>query len=82
MVNVMFYLCMFCVALSMELFILCVACLTVFLNCLGKQFAIFLGVFAVEYYGLVMCCWRCSIGYTVYGLPKNVRIVPVIPVCI
>ena len=26
--------------------------------------------------------WRCSVGWTVYGLPKNVRGVPVIPVCI
>ena len=33
-----------CVALSMDLFVLCVACLTVFINCLVKQFAICLGV--------------------------------------
>ena len=38
---------MFCVALSMDLFVLCVACLTVFVNCLVKQFAICLGVFAI-----------------------------------
>ena len=30
MVSVMLYHCMFCVALSMYLFVLCVACLTVF----------------------------------------------------
>ena len=30
MVSVMLYPCMFCVALSMDLFVLCVACLTVF----------------------------------------------------
>ena len=36
-----------CVALSMELFVLCVACLTVFVNCLVKQFAICLGVFII-----------------------------------
>ena len=30
----------FCVALLMDLFVLCVACLTVFVNCLVKQFAI------------------------------------------
>ena len=41
------YPCMFCVALSMDLFVLCVACLTVFVNCLVKQFAICLGVFAI-----------------------------------
>ena len=40
MVLVMFYLCIFCVAL----FVLCVTCLTVFVICLVKQFAISLGV--------------------------------------
>ena len=68
MVSVMLYPCMFCVALSMDLFVLCVACLTVFVNCLVKQFAICLGVcyFVVECDGVVVCGWRCSIGY---GLP-------------
>ena len=47
MVSVMLYPCMFCVALSMDLFVLCVACLTVFVNCLLKQFAICLGVFVI-----------------------------------
>ena len=53
---------MLCVALSMDLFILCVACLTVFVNCLVKQFAICLGVFVIECDGVVKCGWRCSIG--------------------
>ena len=44
MVSVILYPCIFCVALSIDLFILCVACLTVFVNCLEKQFAICLGV--------------------------------------
>ena len=35
------------VALLMCLFVLCVACLTVFVNCLVKQFAIYLGVVAI-----------------------------------
>ena len=43
----MLYPCMFCVALLMDLFVLCVACLTVFVDCLVKQFAICLGVFAI-----------------------------------
>ena len=30
MVSILFYPCMFCVALSMDLFVLCVACLAVF----------------------------------------------------
>ena len=46
MVSVMLYPCMFCVSLSMDLFVLCVAGLTVFVNCLVKQFAI-LGVFSI-----------------------------------
>ena len=45
--SVILYPCMFCVALSMNLFVLCVACLTVFVNCLVKQFAICLGVFVI-----------------------------------
>ena len=40
----MLYPCIFCVALLMELFVVCVACLTVFVKCLVKQFAIFLDV--------------------------------------
>ena len=35
------------VALLMCLFVLCVACLTVFVNCLVKQFAMCLGVVAI-----------------------------------
>ena len=38
---------LFCVALPINLFVLCVAWLTVFLNCLVKQFALCLGVFVV-----------------------------------
>ena len=34
MVSVMLYHCMFCVALSMDLFVLCVTCMTVFVNLL------------------------------------------------
>ena len=51
--SVMLYPCMFCVALLMDLFVLCVACLTVFVNCLVKQFNMF-GCdcyFVVECYG-------------------------------
>ena len=35
------------VSLSMDLFVLCVACLTVFVNCSVKQFAICLDVFVI-----------------------------------
>ena len=45
--SVMLYPCMLCVALLMRLFVLCVACLTVFVNCLVKQFAMCVGVVAI-----------------------------------
>ena len=38
--SVMLYLCMLCVSLLMCLYVLCVACLTVFVNCFVKQFAV------------------------------------------
>ena len=47
MVSVMLYPCILCVALLMYLFVLCVVYLTVFVNCLVKQFAICLGVVAI-----------------------------------
>ena len=43
----MLYPCILCVALLMDLFALCVACLTVFVNCLVKPFAIFFGVVVI-----------------------------------
>ena len=45
--SVMLYPCMVCVALLMCLFVLCVACLTVFVNYLVKQFAMCLCVVAI-----------------------------------
>ena len=47
MVCVILYPCILCVALLLYLFVLCVSCLTVFVNCLVKQFAICLGVVAI-----------------------------------
>ena len=55
--SVIFYLSSLCVVLSMDLFALCVVCLTVFVSCLVKPFAICLGVD-------VFCClmlWKCSV---------------------
>ena len=46
-VSVMFYTCILCVALLIDLFVLCVACLTGFVKCLVTQFAICLGVVAI-----------------------------------
>ena len=44
MVSVMLYPYMVCAALSMDMFVLCVVCLTVFVNCPVKQLAICLAV--------------------------------------
>ena len=43
----MVYPCILCAALLMYLFVLCVACFTVFVNCLVKQFATCWGVVAI-----------------------------------
>ena len=45
--SVMLCPCIFCVALLMDLFVLFFACLTVFVNCLVKQFAMCLGMVSV-----------------------------------
>ena len=45
--SVMLYPCILCVALLMDRFVLCVACLIVFVNCLVNQFALCLGVVAI-----------------------------------
>ena len=52
----MLYPCMFWVALSMELFVLCVACRTVFVNCLVKQFAICLSVVVILLLNVMDLC--------------------------
>ena len=45
--SVMLYPCVLCVSLLMCLFVVCDVCLTVFVNCLVKQFAMCLGVVAI-----------------------------------
>ena len=47
MVSVMLYPCILCITLLVYLFVLCVACLTVFVNCLVKQFTMCLGMIAI-----------------------------------
>ena len=59
--SVMLYPCMLCVTLLMCLFVLCVACLTVFVNCLVKQFAMCLGVVAI--------CYGCVCGGALLDRP-------------
>ena len=48
----------------------------VFMNCLVTQFTIYFGVVAILLLNVIAVF---SVGG---GLPKNVRVVPVVPVCI
>ena len=61
----------------MVLFSVCnaitVECCVLYPWCMGV-----FGMIAVVYGRMLFS----SVGYTVYGLPQNVRVVPVIPVCI
>ena len=84
MVNVMLYPCMSCISLLMALIVLCVECLTEFVNCLMKQFAICLGVIllfnVIELFSVVVCAQLdrlCMVFQRVC-----VCVVPVIPVCV
>ena len=63
----------------MDPFVLCVAYLTVSVNCLVKQLTMCLGVVNIL---LLNGMDVFSVGGGVYRLPKNVCVVPVIPVCI
>ena len=74
MVRFMLYPCIFWVDLPMNLFGFCVACLTVFGEIIHNNFRC--GCYFLSSVG------RCSVGYIVYGLPKSVCDVPVIPMCI
>ena len=72
------YPCMFCVALLMDLFVLCVACLTVFVNCLVKQFAMCVCVFAI----LLLNCYVLLVRGALRMVFQRMCVVPVIPVSI
>ena len=58
--SVMLYPCVLCVALLMCLFVLCVACLTVFVNCLVKQFTMYLGVVAILLLNVIVVFSVCG----------------------
>ena len=84
MVSVMLYHCILCVALLMDLFVLCVACLKVFVNCLVNQFAIVLDVVGIFLLNVIevlsigggaLLDIPCIVFQIMWG-------VPVIPVCI
>ena len=69
--SVIVYQCMLCVSLSMDLFALCVACLTVFVNILVKQFTIHFGV-VVDLLLNVKELFTVVGGALLYGLPQSV----------
>ena len=77
-VSVMLYPYMFCVALSIDRVVLCVACLTVFVNCLVKQFAICLGVFVILLLNVMelLSVVGGALLDRPYNLPTNVCVVP------
>ena len=63
--SVMLYPCMFCVALLMDLFVLCVGVFDGVCELLGETIRYMFGCdcyFVVECDGVVVCGWRCSIG--------------------
>ena len=81
----MLYPCMLCVALLMCLFVWCVGCLTVFLNCLVKQFAMCLGVVAILLLNVIDEFSAC--GGALFDRPcmvflKSMCVVPVIPMSV
>ena len=54
------YILVFCELLYLS--VLCIACLTVYVNCMVKPFAMCLGVFVIECDGVVEFGLRGSIG--------------------
>ena len=78
--------CMLCVSLLMCLFVLCVACLTVFVNCLVKQFATCVGVLAILLLNVMDVFSVC--GVALFDRPCMVFqrvcvcVVPVIPMSV
>ena len=82
--SVMLYPCMLCVALLMCLFVLCVACLTVCVHCLVKQFTMCLGVVAILLLNVMDVLSAC--GTALLERPcmvfQRVCVVPVIPMSV
>ena len=65
----------------MCLFVLCVACLTVFVNCLVKQFAMRLGVVAIWLLNVIDVFSVCG-GALLDSIPKSLCVVPVMPMSV
>ena len=82
---VMLYPCILCIVLLVYVFVFYVVCLTVFVNSLVKQFAICFGVVAIlllNFMAVFSVGGYALLWIDMHGLPKNVCVVPVIPVCI
>ena len=76
---------MLCVAMLTCLFVLCVACLAVFVNCLVKQFAMCLGVIAIlllNFTDVFSVCGGALLDRPCMVYPKSVCVVPVIPMSV
>ena len=83
-VSVILYPSSFCVALLIDLFVLCVACLTVFVYCFVKQSVIYLDVVVILLLNVIDVL---SVGGgALLDRPCMIfqlkGVVPVIPVCI
>ena len=72
--SVMLCPCIFCVALLMDLFVWFVACLTVFVNCLMKQFAMCLGVVAVVLLNVIIIVIIMHLYSASIQLPAQYRL--------
>ena len=86
-VSVGLVVCSLSVFLSTCLFVLCVLCLTVLVNCLLNAFAICVGevnVFSLKVMVLFLGCvgFLLANPCSVYCLPKSMCVVFVIPVCV
>ena len=66
----------------MCLFLLCVVCLTVFVNCLLKQFAMCLGVVAILLLNVMDVFSVCGGALLDVWSSKSVYVVPVLPMSI
>ena len=84
MVSVMLYPCIFCLALLIDLFVLCAAYLAVFVNCLVKQLAIFLGLVIILLLNVIelFSVGRGALLDTPCMVFRSVCVVPLIPECI
>ena len=81
MVSVILYPCMFVLLCQW----ICLFCVLRVCELFGETIPNTFGCvcyFVVKCDGVLKCGWRSSIGYTIYGLPKNVCVMPVVSVSV